>query len=158
MKNAQLSNVIKHWDYISKFIAYPKNDKELDKLISLLDELLKIVGGNENHPLMGLIDFISYFIEKYESNRYSLEQRKATGIDALKFLIEAHKLNQNDLPEIGSQGVVSEVLNGKRLLNLRQITALSKRFGVNPCTFMTEENAESMGTTPPNNHPLSGSR
>ena len=135
-KNDKLSNVIKHWDYISKFIAYPKNEKELDKLIGILDELLKIVGGNENHPLMGLIDFISYFIEKYESNRYYLEQKKASGIDALKFLIESHKLSQNDLPEIGSQGVVSEILSGKRELNVRQIKELSKRFRVSPAVFI----------------------
>jgi HTH-type transcriptional regulator/antitoxin HigA len=40
------------------------------------------------------------------------------------------------LPEIGSQGVVSEVLAGKRELNTRQIRALAKRFGVSPAVFV----------------------
>jgi HTH-type transcriptional regulator / antitoxin HigA len=39
-------------------------------------------------------------------------------------------LRQGDLPEVGSQGVVSEVLAGKRALNLRQVQALAHRFGV----------------------------
>ncbi len=30
------------------------------------------------------------------------------------YLMEEHGLRQSDLPEIGSQGVVSEILNGKR--------------------------------------------
>jgi HTH-type transcriptional regulator/antitoxin HigA len=34
------------------------------------------------------------------------------------------------LPEVGSQGVVSEVLAGKRALNLRQVQALAQRFRV----------------------------
>ena len=45
-----------------------------------------------------------------------------------------HQSSSNALtevaPEIGSQGVVSEVLAGKRALNLRQVKALAKRFAV----------------------------
>jgi HTH-type transcriptional regulator/antitoxin HigA len=53
--------------------------------------------------------------------------------------MEEHSLSQSDLPEIGSQGVVSEILNGKRKLNIRQIQALAKRFRVSPATFLTED-------------------
>jgi len=59
-----------------------------------------------------------------------------TGVQALKFLMEQHGLKQGDLHEIGSQGVVSEILAGKRDLNIRQIRALSERFGVSPATFV----------------------
>ena len=52
------------------------------------------------------------------------------------FLMEQHELKQGDLPEIGSQGVVSEILAGKRELNVRQVRALSKRFGVSAATFV----------------------
>ena len=38
--------------------------------------------------------------------------------------------------EIGSQGVVSEILSGKRDLNVRQITQPAARFGVSPALFM----------------------
>jgi HTH-type transcriptional regulator / antitoxin HigA len=39
------------------------------------------------------------------------------------------------LPEVGSQGVVSEVLKGKRELNIRQVRALAQRFHVSPAVF-----------------------
>lgn len=61
---------------------------------------------------------------------------ETTGIEALKFLMEQHGLKQGDLEEIGSQGVVSEILTGKRELNVRQVRALSKRFGVSTATFL----------------------
>jgi HTH-type transcriptional regulator/antitoxin HigA len=38
--------------------------------------------------------------------------------------------------EIGSQGVVSEILNGKRQLNITQIRKLSERFKISPATFI----------------------
>ena len=41
-----------------------------------------------------------------------------------------HGLRQSELPEIGSQGVVSEVLSGRRALNLRQVKAFARRFAV----------------------------
>ena len=50
-----------------------------------------------------------------------------------------HEMNQRDLTEIGSQGVVSEILNGKRELNVRQIKALSKRFHVSPIVFFGKD-------------------
>ncbi len=58
------------------------------------------------------------------------------GADLLRFFMEEHRLSQSDLAEVGSQGVVSEILNGKRDLNIRQIRALSKRFGVSPSVFV----------------------
>jgi HTH-type transcriptional regulator/antitoxin HigA len=56
--------------------------------------------------------------------------------DTLKTLMEEHNLKQSNLPEIGSQGVISEILSGKLQLNVRQIKPLSKRFNVSPAVFM----------------------
>ena len=47
-----------------------------------------------------------------------------------------HDLKQSDIPEIGSQGVISEILSGKRQFNVRQIKLLSNRFNVSPAVFM----------------------
>tara|TARA_B110000467_G_scaffold157495_1_gene172331 strand:+ start:718 stop:870 length:153 start_codon:yes stop_codon:yes gene_type:complete len=47
-----------------------------------------------------------------------------------------HNLKQKDMNEIGSQGVVSEVLNGRRKLNLRQISAIAKRFHLSVDVFI----------------------
>ncbi len=80
------------------------------------------------------MDIVSDLIQDYESEHRPLPP--TTGLQALKFLIEQHGLKQSDLPEIGSQGVVSEVLSGKRELNLRQVRALGRRFGVSPATFI----------------------
>jgi HTH-type transcriptional regulator/antitoxin HigA len=59
----------------------------------------------------------------------------------LRFLMNQHGLNQSDVPEVGTQGVVSEVLSGKRELNLRQMRALAARFSVPVSVFVDAVNA-----------------
>ncbi len=132
----ELSEAIKHWNYISPLVKQPRNRKEHDELVSLLDELLDIVGEDERHNLMSLVDIISHLISSYEE--MSASAIKSKGVDALKFLMQAHQLTQADLSMIGSQGVVSEILNGKRALNLRQIKSLAKKFQVDPSTFIDD--------------------
>jgi HTH-type transcriptional regulator/antitoxin HigA len=73
-------------------------------------------------------------IEAYEADNFP--DREGNPIDTLKYLMEEHGVRQADLPEIGSQGVVSEVLSGKRQLNLRQVKLLSERFKVSPAVFV----------------------
>jgi HTH-type transcriptional regulator/antitoxin HigA len=132
--NQALTKAIKHWCYVEPLVRRPRNRHEFDKLVTQLDELLDAVGDNESHRLMGLVDILSHLIADYE-NEYS-KNIKARGIDALRFLMESHHLQQADLPEIASQGVMSEILNGKRPLNLRQVKLLAKRFNVDPSTFI----------------------
>ncbi len=60
----------------------------------------------------------------------------SSGVDTLHFFMEEYGLTQSDLPEVGSQGVVSEILSGKRELNVRQIRVLAKRFHVSPAVFI----------------------
>lgn len=56
--------------------------------------------------------------------------------EALRFLMEQHDLRQSDLPEIGNQAKMSEVLSGKREINARQARALANRFGVEVGMFI----------------------
>lgn len=104
------------------------------KMTKILESLLDEAGADERHPIMGLIDIVADLIDDYESELHPLPQ--TNGVDALKFLMEQHDLKQTELHEIGSQGVVSEILTGKRELNLRQVRALSERFGVSAATFL----------------------
>ncbi|MFY0104116.1 helix-turn-helix domain-containing protein, partial [Acinetobacter baumannii] len=81
-----------------------------------------------------LVDTLGSLIAEYDDKHFPLQQ--VSPIEVLQFLMEQHQLTQSDLPEIGSQGVVSEILRGKRDLNLRQVKALAERFGVGPAVFI----------------------
>ena len=121
--------IAEHWCHVAPILARPANDADLDRKIAHLDSLLDGGAEQEGHPLSGLVDILSDQIERYESERFA-GCGKATGLDALKFMMAEHGLTQADLREVGTQGVVSEILAGKRKLNLRQAKALAKRFHV----------------------------
>ena len=82
----------------------------------------------------GLIDVVAYFVEAYETEHYAIPD--CPPHEMLRYFMEQHGLSQSDLPEIGNQGKVSEILSGKRRLNARHIKALAERFKVNPAVFL----------------------
>ena len=84
-----------------------------------------------------MIDTLGTLIKDYEDR--NLAEPEADPLGNLKYLMVEHEMNQRALKEIGSQGVVSEILNGKRELNVRQIKALSKRFHVSPIVFFGKD-------------------
>ena len=122
----------KAWSVVSLGLSL-RTRQQYKRAVGLLDRLLDDVGENQRHPLFGFLEVLGTMVESYESDH--VELKGATGKDVLKFLMEEHGVMQADLPEIGSQGVVSEILHGRRELNTRQIKALSKRFGVSPAAF-----------------------
>ena len=132
--NAQLKEIAKVWPEIKPIFSVPHNKKDYNKLVNLLDSLIDEVGNNAKHPLTSLMETIGSLIETYESQY--MNEIEGNPIDALNALIEEHGLKQSDLSEIGSQGVISEILSGKRQLNVRQIKILSKRFKVSPAVFI----------------------
>lgn len=116
------------------FIFVPSSEEEYEQLVELLDEITDIVRDDEAHPLAKMMDVIGVLIEDYE-DEHTLEP-KGDPISVLKHFMEEYELKQKDFPELGSQGIVSEILNGKRELNLRQVKALSERFKVPASVFI----------------------
>lgn len=125
--------IYKSWEHISPLLTI-RDEDEYDSAVERLNDLLDEIGTDENHPLYSLMDTLGTLIQAYEEEHHPIPEAK--GADVLRFLMDEHELTQSDLPEVGSQGVVSEILNGKRELNVRQIRALSERFRVSPAVFV----------------------
>lgn len=123
----------RHWASIGPLLTI-RNARDYDLAVQHLNGLLDEVGTDESHPLYGLLDTLGTLIGIYEAGHERLPS--ANGHEVLRFLMEEHGLTQAELPEIGSQGVVSEILAGKRELNVRQIRVLARRFHVSPAAFL----------------------
>jgi len=122
-----------HWKNIAPLLTI-RNEREYNTAMKRLNELLDEIGDNEKHPLYSLLDTLGTLVHAYEEEHYPIPD--ASGAEVLRFLMDEHRLTQSDLPEVGSQGVVSEILNGKRELNVRQIRSLAERFGVSTAVFV----------------------
>ena len=129
----QTKELQNHWTSIRPLLTI-RNEREYDAAIKRLNDLLDEVGDNERHPLYSLLDTLSTLIHVYEEEHYPMPEARA--VDILRSCMDENGINQSDLPEVGSQGVVSEILNGKRELNVRQIRLLAKRFHISPAAFV----------------------
>jgi len=130
----ELTETIKVWPIISKVLSTLDTEEQYGKAVTWLDKLIDAVRGKGDPSLESLIDTLGTLIKDYEDR--NIPEPEGDPIGCLKYLIEEHHLKQSDLKELGSQGVVSEILNGKRQLNIRQIKTLSKRFNVSPAVFI----------------------
>lgn len=135
----KLNKLIPAWKGLRDSVPFfgpIRNERDYTRMQALMDEILDLVGDDEDHPLADLLDVIGALVAQYEDEKTpGLESAKP--LEVLKFLIEQHGLKQSDLrKEIGTQGVVSEILSGNRKINARQAKALAKRFGVSPIVFL----------------------
>jgi HTH-type transcriptional regulator / antitoxin HigA len=131
--NTITPEIKQQWEAIAPYLTI-RNDLEYEQAVERLNILIDEVGTKVEHPLYTFLDTLGILIEAYEEQHYAIPD--CNGVDMLLHFMEEYSLSQSDLPEIGSQGVVSEIINRKRELNIRQIRALAKRFKVAPAVFL----------------------
>ena len=122
------------WTQMSEVLSVPHTEAEYLRISAFLDIVVDEVGEDDWHPLAALMETLGALVDAYE--REHVAEFPGSPVQALRMLMDEHGLSQTDLPEVGSQGVVSEVLHGRRQINLRQVRALSERFGVSPAVFV----------------------
>ncbi len=81
------------------------------------------------------LELLSILVERYEEERYPIQAPEPR--IALRELMISNAVTQSEISRLlGSSGVTSEILSGKRELSKNQIRKLSQRFGVSPELFL----------------------
>ena len=131
-----------HFLAISKHVPLRpiRTEVDYDAAVASLNALLDAGAADEAHPLGDLAATLGELIGDYDNAHYPAKDVAPREI--LRFLMNQRGLKQTDLAEeLGSQGVVSEILSGKRELNLRQMRALARRFAVPVAAFVEKMHA-----------------
>lgn len=111
-----------------------RTEAESHRAVATLNEIIDEIGEQESHALGDLAETLPFAIAAYAEIHVLVQD--ASGPAVLRTLMDEQGLAQSNLTEIGSQGVVSEILSGKRDLNVRQIAGLAARFSVSPAVFL----------------------
>jgi HTH-type transcriptional regulator / antitoxin HigA len=116
-----------------------RNEADYGRALALIDAILHETRDmpareDSTHPLADLLDLLTAAVHEYEADHHAIPASSPR--DVLRFLMDQHGLTQSDLPEIGSQSVISEILAGRRTFNTRQIAALVQRFHVGADAFI----------------------
>lgn len=136
MDRSVVAEITSHFQALSSVIPLHTihSEAEYDKAVEVLNQLLDAGAANEEHVLADLAHTLGALISEYDDVNYPVQN--ISPLAMLRFLMDQNHLTQSSLPEIGTQGVVSEIMSGKRDLNVRQIKALSERFHVPPSAFV----------------------
>ncbi len=119
---------------IERFPLRPvRSDRELNAASKLVDELLdrKLKKDEEAY-----LDVLSTLIEQYEEASHPIEA--VSDREMLKHLIEARSISKRRLAlEVDiAVSTMSELVSGKRPINLTHIQKLAPFFGVEPGVFI----------------------
>jgi HTH-type transcriptional regulator / antitoxin HigA len=110
-----------------------ETEEEYDRALAIAERLT--FAKNRTPEERALYKLLVMLIEAYETEYYPMEQ--STPHAVLLHIMESSGTRQADLVGIlGSSGVVSEVVNGKRAISKAQAKALGDRFKVSPSLFI----------------------
>lgn len=136
----ELDTLVPAWKGLREslpFFGPIRGERDYARMHTLMVELLGEVGDDERHPLADFLEVVATLIAQYEETAHQSSFAQTKPNEVLKLLMAQHGLKQADLrKEVGTQGVVSEILAGERIINARQAKALGKRFGVSPAVFL----------------------
>ncbi|NJM77457.1 MAG: transcriptional regulator [Acaryochloridaceae cyanobacterium RU_4_10] len=110
-----------------------ESEEEYDRALAMAEEL---TFKKDRTPEEGALHkLLVTLIEAYETQHYPMDESQPYKI--LQHIMEASGTRQADLVGvIGSSGVVSEVINGKRSISKAQAKALGEYFKVSPSLFI----------------------
>jgi HTH-type transcriptional regulator/antitoxin HigA len=104
------------------------------RMVELADALVDSGQAEAGAALEDLFVVVTELIADFDRRHFVIPMLPPR--ELLHFLMEQHGLTQSDLPEVGNQSVVSQVLSGKRRLTARHVALLSKRFGIPADAFI----------------------
>jgi HTH-type transcriptional regulator/antitoxin HigA len=110
------------------------NDQQLAKAQAVLDELLRRPHLEPNEK--DYLDALSDLIELYEANNWPIEAGPARGV--ISHLMESRAISQQQLSDRTGipKSTVSEILSGKREINLNTARSLADFFHVPVSVFV----------------------
>ncbi|MGB7948534.1 MAG: transcriptional regulator, partial [Candidatus Binatia bacterium] len=71
-----------------------RSEKDYQKAVAILDEIIDEIGQNETHPLADLAEALAMFIHAYEETHAKIHD--VTGPEMLRSLMEEHGLTQSE--------------------------------------------------------------
>jgi HTH-type transcriptional regulator / antitoxin HigA len=111
-----------------------RSEADYDYMVAMMNALLEVAGDDEDHPLSGLLELAADLVSRYEQEHHAIEA--ADPKDALRFLMDARGLKQEDLSAIVPQGNLSAILAGKRKISAAMAGKLGGFFGISPAVFV----------------------
>jgi HTH-type transcriptional regulator/antitoxin HigA len=114
-----------------------ESEQTYAEALSALEQFMN-KGENLSPEELAIVNLLSVLIGIYEDQQITqMNLEPVSPQEILIHLMELQELKQVDLvPILGSKGIVSEVINGKREISKNQAKKLAEFFSVSPALFI----------------------
>ncbi len=111
-----------------------ETEEENERFLQIIKELMRKGEDKLSLEQESLLDLLCNLVEDFEEKAYPIPDSPPNEI--LKMFMEDRGMKQKDLvPVFGSEGVVSEILSGKREITLKTAKKLQEFFGLSSYEF-----------------------
>jgi HTH-type transcriptional regulator / antitoxin HigA len=111
-------------------------EAENEKALAMVLKLMKKGVDGRSPEESRLLELLVTLIDDFESKEYVIDEQ-GTPSETLRYLMDEHGLKQTDMLDVfGSQGVLSQILNGKREISKSQARRLANRFNLTADLFI----------------------
>jgi HTH-type transcriptional regulator/antitoxin HigA len=149
MKKKKTGEVIDncYFELVRRFPLRPlANDTELDRAIAVINELVDRGFKNLTNGEEAYLDVLSDLVEKYENIHHSIPDVSPT--EMLKLFIDDRHTNQRAVAL--SSGIaastMSEILAGRRRMNLDHMHKLAKFFKIDVGVFLPKSKQQKLSS------------
>jgi HTH-type transcriptional regulator/antitoxin HigA len=134
MNNAPI-NEAAYAKLLRKALPRPvRTERDNERYLQVAEHLMNL-GERMTPEQRELLELLVVLIERFEAERYSLSA--ASPVEVVRELMQARGMKLAGLGTlIGSEGVASEILSGKRGLSKTNIRRLAEYFHVSPELFL----------------------
>ena len=136
-----------YFELVRRFPLRPiRSDRDLDTATEVIDEL--IAKEKRSPDAEDYLDVLSDLVEKYENVHYPIPD--ATPTEMLQFFIDDRKTNQRAVAQGSGIAVstMSEILAGRRPLNLEHMRKLARFFNVDAGLFVPRDDKDRKASLP----------
>lgn len=111
----------------NQYVVRPiKTEEQYNEALELIESLIDSEDGT---PEMDLLEVVSLLVHDYEQREVTLDE--IDPIEAIKYQMEELGVTTVEMAElVGGKSRLSELLNRKRPLSVRQIKAISARLDI----------------------------
>lgn len=103
-----------------------ETEDEVLERAEVMDQIMDMA-KHENDIVFLFVNAIADRIEEFED---TMEMPEISGPERLRELMKIRKVTQKDLKSVATQSVISDILNGKREVNLKQARGFAEYFNL----------------------------
>jgi len=130
-------NTRKYAQLLTETLPRPiETEAEYERALEVINRLMSKPEDKLTPEEDALLELLTQLVERYEERHYPIPDAPPHVV--IQFLMEDRGLQHKDLmPVLGSRGVTSEVINGKRRPSKTQVKALAEFFKLPPELFIS---------------------